>query len=88
MALRNNQEKALSWEFDEVIERRYQLYTGHLLTDRYKTGKSLTQAELHAPNELVELWRSRVYDLSWYTTAPAHPCARDTCASLHIALPQ
>jgi REP element-mobilizing transposase RayT len=51
---------------DEVIERWYQLYNGHLLVDRYLTGDEISQAHLAKVEELAEIWRERLYDISWF----------------------
>ncbi len=51
---------------DEVIERWYSLFNGHLLVDRYLTEETISAAHLQAVEKLVELWRGRLYDISWY----------------------
>ncbi len=55
-----------SWSMDEVIERWYRLFNGHLLVDRYLTQETISSAHLQAVEKLVELWRVRLYDISWY----------------------
>ncbi|MBN0989832.1 transposase [Amphritea pacifica] len=51
---------------DEVIERWCLLYKGPLLIQRYREGASLGKAEYKAIAEIVELWRSRLTDISWF----------------------
>jgi REP element-mobilizing transposase RayT len=55
-----------SWSMDEVIDRWYSLFNGHLLVDRYLTEEVVSAAHLEAVEKLVELWRARLYDISWY----------------------
>ena len=61
-----DKETALGWSDDEVIERWYTLYSGHRLVDRYQAGEKLSKAELKVMQELVDTWRERLYDLSWF----------------------
>ena len=51
---------------DEVIERWYRLFNGHLLVDQYLTEDTISPAHFIAVEKLVELWRARLYDISWY----------------------
>lgn len=55
-----------SWSVDEVIDRWYSLVNGHLLVDRYLTEEVASAAHLEAVEKLVDLWRARLYDISWY----------------------
>ncbi|MCG7923200.1 MAG: transposase [Candidatus Thiodiazotropha lotti] len=58
--------KAKSWSEREVILNWTQLYKGHLLADRYLSGDAMTTAERVALSELIEEWRLRLYDISWF----------------------
>jgi hypothetical protein len=51
---------------DEVIERWYRLYNGHVLVDQYLKGDKLSPAHLQAVVDLAEKWRLRLYDISWF----------------------
>ena len=67
VVLHVDQEKALSWTMEEVVERWLQLYKGGVLVERWlKNPKSLSKAEMEKLEELVELWRERLYDISWF----------------------
>jgi len=55
-----------SWSMDEVITQWYRLYHGNLLVDRYLAGESLSQAHLAAVIDVSNVWRRRLYDISWY----------------------
>ena len=71
-----DKETALGWSDDEVIERWYTLYSGHRLVDRYQAGEKLSKAELKVMQELVDTWRERLYDLSWFMRNLNEPIAR------------
>ncbi|MFC1684715.1 transposase [Pseudomonadota bacterium] len=68
--------RATEWCDDEVIDRWYQLFNGHVIVDRYLSGKSLTSAELRVVDECVQLWRERLYDLGWFMRCLNEPIAR------------
>jgi len=61
-----DQERALSWSNAEVVERWCGLYNGHVLVERWRNGDDLTPAELEAVSGLIETYRQRLADLSWY----------------------
>jgi REP element-mobilizing transposase RayT len=66
VVLHVDREKAKSWTVRQVIERWMRLYKGHMLADRYLAGEVLSKAELSAFSELIEKWRLRFYDISWF----------------------
>jgi REP element-mobilizing transposase RayT len=66
LVVRVNREKALSWSADEVIENWYRLYKSNVLVDRYRRGEEMSDAELQVVNNLVNLWRQRLHDISWF----------------------
>ena len=51
---------------DDVIERWYQLYNGHLIVDEYLTNPYISPIKLAKVEEFSELWRKRFYDISWF----------------------
>ena len=59
-------EKAKDWSDEQVILQWNQLYKGHLLADRYLAGEVMSKAEWGALSELIEEWRRRLYDISWF----------------------
>jgi len=77
--------QAEQWSIREVIEQWHQLFKGHLLSQRYIQGESLSRAELHALDELVILWQNRLSDIRWFMVALTRPVFRDTCTSMYIA---
>jgi len=66
LVLKVNRDEALTLSDDEVIERWYQLYHGCVLVDRYRAGEKLDSGCLFRINEIVNEWRSRLYDISWF----------------------
>ncbi|MEW8026370.1 MAG: hypothetical protein AB2806_01330 [Candidatus Thiodiazotropha sp.] len=59
-------EKAKGWTDQQVIEQWMRLYKGHMLADRYLAGEVMSKAEWTALSELIEKWRLRLYDISWF----------------------
>ena len=59
-------DKAKGWSDRQVIEHWCKLYKGHRLADRYLAGEAMSKAEWAALSELVEEWRLRLYDISWF----------------------
>jgi REP element-mobilizing transposase RayT len=58
--------KAKDWTDQQVIEQWSRLYKGHMLADRYLTGEVLSKTEWSTLSELLEKWRLRLYDISWF----------------------
>lgn len=61
-----DRDEALAWANQEVIDRWYKLYAGNVLVDRFMTGETKTTAEQKAAIKQIEIWRSRLYDISWF----------------------
>ena len=51
---------------DEVIDRWCALYRGPDVIQRYRAGDSLSEAEREAVSAIVEPWRARLSNLSWF----------------------
>ena len=58
--------QAREWTRDEVIDRWMGLYNEPSVVKKYKAGELLGTMELEALELLVEVWRNRLADLSWY----------------------
>ncbi|MEZ0148233.1 MAG: transposase [Candidatus Reddybacter sp.] len=50
----------------EVIERWHQLFKGNLLSQRYSRGEILFKAEREALTTIIDTWRERLADISWF----------------------
>jgi REP element-mobilizing transposase RayT len=57
---------ALAWSVDEVLRRYHKLHAGTLLTQKFAKGKALSQGEAISLAETVEVYRYRLYDISWF----------------------
>jgi REP element-mobilizing transposase RayT len=66
IVLHVDSDKAKSWSVRQVISQWTQLYKGHLLADRYLAGDKMSGAERAALSDLIEEWRLRLYDISWF----------------------
>ena len=61
-----NADLASSWTMGEVLERWTKLFSGHPLVQRYLANPSMSSAELDKVKAFVELYRTRLADLSWF----------------------
>lgn len=77
LVLHVDTERARHWSADEIMERWLSLYKGPALVHRYQAGSILNQFERDALNSLVETWRARLCDLSWYMR-----CLNETIARM------
>lgn len=57
---------AKNWSFDEVIHQWHQLFNGCVLSQRYLNNENLGQAELKVLSDVVNKWRRRLMDISWF----------------------
>ncbi|MGL6261479.1 transposase [Vibrio sp. WXL210] len=76
VVLHVNQVTALGWSANEVLERWHQLHKGTLLTTRYLSGEQLDDASLKAVMDIVEVYRQRLYDISWFMRSLNETIAR------------
>jgi putative transposase len=80
LVLKINDEKAKLMSDDEVIERWMVLFSGDVLVQRYLKGDCKTQAEKDKVKEIIELWRDRLCDISWFMRCLNEPIARQANA--------
>ncbi len=69
VVLRINKRKADSLSVRDVIRRWHQLYKGMLLSQRYIDpfqSTTLSEAEIETVHSLAEIYRKRLYDISWF----------------------
>ncbi len=66
LVLRVDKDRALNWSTDEVIVNWYRLYKSNVLVDRYRNKEELSEAQVRLVNGLVNVWRRRLHDISWF----------------------
>ncbi|OFI33661.1 transposase [Alteromonas lipolytica] len=69
VVLRINKQKADALSVKDIIRRWHRLYKGMLLSQRYidpAQCNSLTEAEIETVTSLAEIYRQRLYDISWF----------------------
>jgi REP element-mobilizing transposase RayT len=77
LVLHIDNERSQAWTSDEVVARWLTLYSGASVAQRYQAGLPLSQPEQDAMANLVEVWRGRLADLSWYMR-----CLNETIARM------
>lgn len=69
--------RAEAWSQEEVVERWMQLYKGNLLVDKWiKERDSLDKATLQVVETIIEDWRTRLFDISWFMRGVNETIAR------------
>ncbi|TYT76204.1 hypothetical protein [Desulfobotulus mexicanus] len=67
IVLRADEDRALSWSDHEVFTRWVQLFKGPDVVRRYLAQDSdLSHSDQHQLAELAGLYRSRLFDISWF----------------------
>ncbi|MDO6562454.1 transposase, partial [Amphritea sp. 1_MG-2023] len=61
-----NQEEAESWPEEEVIRRWLLLFKAPVLIERYQRNQCSSHAEHKRAAEIIEDWRQRLMDISWF----------------------
>jgi hypothetical protein len=64
LVLKIDRHRALSWSSEEVAERWMRLFSGHPLVTRWQAGVT-DPAETLRALEIIEGWRTRLFDLGW-----------------------
>ena len=76
LVVRLQPSEARIWSRDEVISRWTALFKGPLIVQRYRAGEALSKAETETLHAAVEIYRSRLTDLSWFMKCLNEPIAR------------
>ncbi len=76
VVLHINKAESLSITNEQVCQRWHQVYKGNLLSQKLLRNEKLSEAESQALNEMVEKWRLRLCDISWFMRALNEPIAR------------
>ncbi len=65
-----------NWTDREVIRRWLSLFRGPLVIHQHLNGEQTSNAENETISALIELWRSRLTDISWFMKCLREPIAR------------
>ncbi len=92
IVLHVDKECSTAWTMDEVIARWYRLYHDNLLVDSYIKGETLSPAHFDAVVDVTNIWRKRLYDISWFMKCLNEHIAReankeDNCIGKFYSLP-
>ncbi|PWW46775.1 hypothetical protein DFR36_10350 [Melaminivora alkalimesophila] len=82
VVLRIDQDRAMGWSAEEVLRRWTQLFTGPLLVQRYLSDAraSMGEAERAKVQEMADVYRARLCDLSWFMRVLNESVARQANA--------
>ena len=61
---------------DQIMERWCALFKGPLLIQRYRSGESLSVPEMSTVREIVNVWRGKLSNISWFMRCLNQPIAR------------
>ncbi len=75
-----DKKQALSWSDETVIQHWSRLFGLSVLVSRYQNGQCHSDAEIDAVKRLVETWRQRLHDISWYMRCLNESLARQANA--------
>ncbi len=80
LVLHINTSQTLSWSEAEVIQRWHQCFKGNFLSQRYLNKEPLDEVQQQALQEYVQLWRTRLSDISWFMRVLNEKIAREANA--------
>ena len=66
LVLRIDQNSANNWSDKELMERWQQLFSLPVLVSRYERGEAISKAEIRAVKVILNCWRDRLSDISWF----------------------
>ncbi|WP_439136300.1 transposase, partial [Pseudomaricurvus sp.] len=64
------------WSDQDVVDRWLTLFKGPILVQRFRNGEALAQVERDTVSQILEVWRKRLQDLSWFMKCLNEPIAR------------
>ena len=80
VVLHINAARAKEWSDLEVVERWHQLFSGTALSSKYLKDGELPKTEALAFQVVVDEWRSRLQDISWFMRVLNEAIAREANA--------
>ncbi|MCB1701195.1 MAG: transposase [Pseudomonadales bacterium] len=66
VVLRVDRHRVRQWSDDEVLMRWTRLFRGPLLVQRRLAGEALSPPESATVNDIAAVWRTRLFDVSWF----------------------
>ena len=66
IVLRVDKKAAHAWSTDNVLVQWHKMHKGTLLTRKYLKGDSVNESELKTIKNTAEVYRKRLYDISWF----------------------
>ena len=87
-----DEKKANRLKQKAVIIRWHKLFKGNLLTQKYLSGEPLNPAEENTLNEITNVFRKRLKDISWFMRVLNEDIARkayfeNNCTGRFYSLP-
>lgn len=76
VVLKVNQRKAMRLSDKSVALRWHKLHKGSLLTHKLTQGRTLNPADKFAVKTALEMYRKRLFDISWFMRELREPIAR------------
>lgn len=76
LVLRVDQAKGSNWTSEQVAERWKRLHSLPVLVARYLSGDAASKAENKVAEDIIETWRERLTDISWFMRALNEHLAR------------
>lgn len=68
--------QAQNWSNTEVVTRWLSLFKGPLLIQQWQSGEPLSKAQLDTVSEMIDIYRERLANLSWFMKCLNEPIAR------------
>ena len=76
LVLRVNKEDALKLSSQDACRRWHRIFKGTPLSQRYISQDSLSMSERVAVEDTINMWRERLYSISWFMRCLNEPIAR------------
>ena len=61
-----NKEAALSWSLQTVLHQWHKMHKGTVLTQKFMKGEILSESEYETVKSTADVYRKRLYDISWF----------------------
>ena len=61
-----NKEAALSWSLQTVLHQWHKMHKGTVLTQKFMKGEILSESEYGDVKSTADVYRKRLYDISWF----------------------